>query len=103
MESECLRANMEPSREEPIACTAFNGNLSYRLHLAPVRTGSPYCRVSEQSETSNYKYQSTTSGDSHSKVRPYFHTAQAMRASLLAKAVAALLCPLASLTFMAQS
>jgi hypothetical protein len=36
-----LRATMELAREGPIACTAFDGQQSYRHILAPVRTDAP--------------------------------------------------------------
>jgi hypothetical protein len=68
-------------------CNGLEGQASYRLCPAPVRTGSPSCSSSEQPEVGRLNQLLET------KSPPFFQTAQAMRASLLARAVAALLWP----------
>jgi hypothetical protein len=83
---------MEFARGEPIGMTASAGQGSYRQPLASVRTETPsphharssrwwermWSRVSQATGTSRYS-------------EPDFQTAQMMRASLLARAMAALL------------
>ena len=98
-----LRATMELAREEPIACTAFGGQQSYRLSLAPVRTGASSAALLGAFRGERSASHHSVSSSIDSKLRSLLQTAQAMRASLLARATAALLWPRAHWRSRAQT
>ena len=98
-----LRATMELAREAPIACTAYWSQQSYRHFLAPVRTGAPFVSILGAIRGERLTRDQSVTSSIDSKLRSLLQTAQAMRASLLARATAALLRPRAHWRSRAQS
>jgi len=92
-EDRALRAMMELAREGPIGLPGLEGHARYRPFPTPVTTGSPSFATREAAN--GWELIRDNHGTSFPgwKGMPLFQTAQAILASLLARATAALLRP----------